>query len=293
MQRDRDDRLLDPRGAGDLDRELAGRTRRRAGAARPVSTTRPVRPSPTRVRKTCAAVRSGAVSSPWNAIGSSSCALADEDPAVVVVDQQAQLVRDRHPDLADVVRAIELAGERLEHLQMRDRADVLAAGVPARRPLRVRPRRRRRPGSCREPSRSSSPPRRRRRARAGWRRARGLARSRSRPRSCRRGRARPGRGARRAGSRARSCAPARLPGTITANSSPPIRQTTSPARTLARRWSASSASTSSPTAWPKTSLTFLKSSMSTITTATFVCSPRRASARGGGARGSSGGCRGR
>ena len=58
----------------------------------------------------------------------------------------------------------------------------------------------------------------------------------------------------------------RLPGTITANSSPPIRQTTSAARTLARRWSARSASTSSPTACPKTSLTFLKSSMSTITT---------------------------
>ena len=64
-------------------------------------------------------------------------ALADEDAAVVVVDQQPQLVRDRHPDLADVVRAVELAGERLEHLQVRDRADVLAAGVTARRALRV------------------------------------------------------------------------------------------------------------------------------------------------------------
>ena len=64
-------------------------------------------------------------------------ALADEDPAVVVVDQQPQLVRDRHPDLADVVRAIELAGQRLEHLQVRDRANVLAAGVIARRALRV------------------------------------------------------------------------------------------------------------------------------------------------------------
>ena len=38
----------------------------------PVSTTWPVSPSPTRVRKTWAAVRSVAVSSPWNAIGSSS-----------------------------------------------------------------------------------------------------------------------------------------------------------------------------------------------------------------------------
>ena len=38
----------------------------------PVSTTRPVKPSPTRVRKTSAAVRSGAVSSPWKAIGVSS-----------------------------------------------------------------------------------------------------------------------------------------------------------------------------------------------------------------------------
>ena len=56
-------------------------------------------------------------------------ALADEDAAVVVVDQLPQLVRDRHPDLADVVRAVELAGERLQHLQVRDRADVLAAAV--------------------------------------------------------------------------------------------------------------------------------------------------------------------
>ena len=115
-------------------------------------------------------------------------AVADEDAAVVVIDQLAELVRDRHADLAHVVRAVELAGERLEHLQVRDRADVLAA-LSSRSPAARSPsRRRRRPGSCRAPSQSSSPPRRRRRARAGSPRARGPGRSRSRRRSCRRGR---------------------------------------------------------------------------------------------------------
>ena len=199
-------------------------------------------------------------------------ALADEDAAIVVVDQLPQFVCDRHPDLADVVRAVELAGERLEHLQVRDRADVLAAGVPGLPAARCRTRRRRRRGSCRAPSRSSSPPRRRRRARVDWPRARAPARFRSRPRWSRQARARPRRGARRAGLRARSSAPggcrARSPRTPRRRSGR-RRRPRGPSRAGGRR---APRSTSSPTACPKTSLTFLKSSMSTITTATFVCS---------------------
>ena len=136
VQRDGDDRLLDPRGTGDLDRELARRRvveqerlarlddaagQTLADARAEHLRRRPVGRGQLALERDRQQVR----------------ALADEDPAVVVVDQQPQLVRDRHPDLADVVRAIELAGQRLEHLQVRDRANVLAAGVTARRALRV------------------------------------------------------------------------------------------------------------------------------------------------------------
>src|SRR5919205_944671 len=51
-------------------------------------------------------------------------AVDDEDAAVVVVDQRPELVRDHHPDLAHVVQPVELAAQALEHLQVRDRADV-------------------------------------------------------------------------------------------------------------------------------------------------------------------------
>ena len=55
---------------------------------------------------------------------------------------------------------------------------------------------------------------------------------------------------------------------ITPNSSPPSRQTTSSGRTHDRSVSASAQSSSSPTPCPCTSLTRLKSSMSSISTAT-------------------------
>ncbi len=137
VERDGDDRLLDLRGAGDLDRELArGRVveqQRVAGlddvAGQPLADAR------------AEDLGRGPVGRRQLALERDRqqlLALADEDAAVVVVDQLAQLVRDRHPDLADVVGAVELAGERLEHLQMRDRADVLAAGVPDGRSLGVR-----------------------------------------------------------------------------------------------------------------------------------------------------------
>ena len=136
VQRDGDDRLLDPRGTGDLDRERARR--------RVVEQERLARLDHT-AGQTLADAR--AENLRRRPVGRGQLALecdrqqvgplADEDSAVVVVDQQPQLVCDRHPDLADVVRAVELARQRLEHLQVRDRANVLAAGVAARRALRV------------------------------------------------------------------------------------------------------------------------------------------------------------
>ena len=136
VERDGDDRLLDVRGAGDLDGELArGRVVEQQRISRlddvarePLADARPEDLGRGTVGRGQLALERDR---------QQLLALADEDAAVVVVDQLAQLVRDRHPDLADVVRAVELAGERLEHLQMRDRADVLAAGVPGRRPLGV------------------------------------------------------------------------------------------------------------------------------------------------------------
>ena len=62
-------------------------------------------------------------------------ALDHRDAAVVVIDQQPQLVGDHLADLADVVQPVELAAQALEHLQVRDRADVSAAGGLAVGPL--------------------------------------------------------------------------------------------------------------------------------------------------------------
>ena len=67
---------------------------------------------------------------------------------------------------------------------------------------------------------------------------------------------------------------------ITPNSSPPSRQTTSSGRTHARSVSASAQSSSSPTPWPWTSLTRLKSSMSSMSTATGLVRPARLLQRG-------------
>ena len=68
-------------------------------------------------------------------------AVAEEHAAVVVVDELPELVRDREPDPRDVVQPRELPGEALEHLQVRDRAHVVAPRVLLRRPLELRPRR--------------------------------------------------------------------------------------------------------------------------------------------------------
>ena len=106
-------------------------------------------------------------------------AVDDEHATVVVIDQRAQLGGDLVAELAHVVEPVELAAQALQHLHVRDRSHV--ALVPWRVRTNARALRRRgRCGSCRAPSRSSSPPRRRRSARAGSSRAPGRARGRSR-----------------------------------------------------------------------------------------------------------------
>ena len=56
-------------------------------------------------------------------------ALAEGDAAVVVVDEEPELVRDGEPDLCDVVESRQLPGQALEHLQVCDRAQVVPADV--------------------------------------------------------------------------------------------------------------------------------------------------------------------
>ncbi len=101
----------------------------------PVSTTWPVKPSPTRVRKTSAVGRSDDGDLALERDRLQHVALAEEDAAVVVVDQQPELVRDRHPDRADLGEPVQLPAQRLQHLQVGDRAHVLTAGVSRLGPL--------------------------------------------------------------------------------------------------------------------------------------------------------------
>ena len=56
--------------------------------------------------------------------GNELLAVDDEHATVVVIDQGAQLGGDLVSDLADVVEAVELAAQALEHLHVGDRADV-------------------------------------------------------------------------------------------------------------------------------------------------------------------------
>ena len=53
--------------------------------------------------------------------------VAEEDAAVVVVDQLAELVGDRGADLGDLEQAAELARDAVQHLEVSDRAHVVRA----------------------------------------------------------------------------------------------------------------------------------------------------------------------
>ena len=134
VERDGDDRLVDLRRALDLDRELALRGVRQQQRLAGLDDAAGEALADARAEDLGrGAVRRGQLALEGDR--RELVAVADEDAAVVVVDQQAELVRDRHADLAHVVRAVQLAAERLEHLQVRDRADVLAVAVARLRAL--------------------------------------------------------------------------------------------------------------------------------------------------------------
>ena len=93
----------------------------------PVAATWPVTPTPTFVASTSRA-DSGAlrqVAAERNR--PEVVSVAEEDAAVVVVDQLPELVGDRGSDLVDLEQAAELARDAVQHLQVGDRADVLAS----------------------------------------------------------------------------------------------------------------------------------------------------------------------
>ena len=131
LHRHGDDRLLDLRGALDLEREFAGgrvvEEQRLAGLDH-VSGEALADPGPEDVGRR----RGGARQLPLERNRLQLVAVSDEDSAVVVIDQLAELVRDRHADLANVGGPGELARERLKHFQVGDRTDVLAARVRLR-----------------------------------------------------------------------------------------------------------------------------------------------------------------
>ena len=53
--------------------------------------------------------------------------VTEEDPTVVVVDQLPELFGDRGADLAHLEQAREPARDTVQHLQVRDRADLVAS----------------------------------------------------------------------------------------------------------------------------------------------------------------------
>ena len=135
-QRDGQDRLLDESRARDLLAELA--VRRVADEQRLARLSDPAGDPAPDVRRADRDLRAGLGGGEVPPEGDrlELLALADEDTAVVVVDQEPELVGDRQPDLRDAVQARELPGQALQHLQMGDRADVVAPRVLLGRSLR-------------------------------------------------------------------------------------------------------------------------------------------------------------
>ena len=122
-------RLLELVGAGDPDRELAlERIRHEQRLARLGDATGDAHADLRRVRVRRVADARAVVADERDR--AQLVAVAQGDAAVVVVDQEPQLGRDRRADLLDVVQPVELAGERLQHLQVRDRAHVARRARP-------------------------------------------------------------------------------------------------------------------------------------------------------------------
>ena len=127
LDRDGEERLLDLGGAGDL---LAGLVTRRVPDEERLSRLRdpPGDPAADLDRQQLDGVlRQVPVEVAPERDGHEVVLVADEQAAVVVIDQEPELVRDGEPDLGDVVEARQLPREALEHLHVRDRAHVVAA----------------------------------------------------------------------------------------------------------------------------------------------------------------------
>ena len=91
----------------------------------PVSAQRPVMPVPIFVRSSSKRERDRLDDElAAERDGDELLAVDDEHATVVVIDQGAQLGCDLVADLADVVQAVELAAQALQHLHVRDRAHV-------------------------------------------------------------------------------------------------------------------------------------------------------------------------
>ena len=93
----------------------------------PVAATCPVMPTPTLIAST-SSTEPGRVREV--AAERDRCEVvpvAEVDAAVVVVDQLAELVRDRGGDLLDLEQAAELGRDAVQHLEVGDRPQVLTA----------------------------------------------------------------------------------------------------------------------------------------------------------------------
>ena len=103
--------------------------------ASPVCATCPVIPTPTFVASTSSAASLALREVAAKRDRAEVVSVAEEDAAVVVVDQLPQLVGDRGADLVDLEQPGELARDAVEHLQVGDRADVCAPRGQRVRPL--------------------------------------------------------------------------------------------------------------------------------------------------------------
>ena len=93
----------------------------------PVSATRPVMPRPIRVGRAHRIARQCARQVSAERDEHEIVVVTEKHAAVVVVDQESELVGDGEPDLGHVVESRQLSGEALQHLQMSDRAHVVTA----------------------------------------------------------------------------------------------------------------------------------------------------------------------
>ena len=132
-QRHRQQRLLDARRAGDPEADAA--VRRVTGQERLARERHVARDTLADARLEHVHRRPGRREVAPEGDRAQIVAVADEDATVVVVDQQPELVGDRRADLRDVVQPAQLRRDAVQHLQVRDRAELgaRASGLSAGR----------------------------------------------------------------------------------------------------------------------------------------------------------------